>query len=230
MANDFRKLKEEADIEEVVNYLGIETYPRGDAIFIHCPSPQHKDKHATNCYFKHGWNNVYCWSCCKQFQAIDLIMYESGCDYGTAAEILWNIEGRPDWYKDKSWKDKSIHKKFSLTGKECRLIGIKLPNYVLMPKKYTEIPDFLNHEKIKGFEYDKREIDGYLLSERCKTSWEDFMTEKEFKELVRRKCLEKLNKYKRLNDVMEVKHLFKVEIRAIENIWRKTYGKPPITR
>ena len=104
--NEYARLKEEADIARVVQYLGIEVSKKGSAYFIHCPLPEHNDQHATNCYFREGWNNVYCTVCCKAVNAIDLIILETGMDYGEAADLLWELEGRPDWYYG-NWKKKS---------------------------------------------------------------------------------------------------------------------------
>ena len=106
MSNNFSRLKDEADIGEVVDYLGLHVTPKGSARFILCPNPAHDDTHPDNCYFKAGWNNVYCTVCHKAIQAIDLISYVAGASYGTAADTLWEIEGRPDWYYDRSYGKK----------------------------------------------------------------------------------------------------------------------------
>ena len=39
--NEYARLKEEADIARVVQYLGIEVSKKGSAYFIHCPLPEH---------------------------------------------------------------------------------------------------------------------------------------------------------------------------------------------
>ena len=72
--NDISRLKEEADIAMVVAYLGIPTYKRGSATFLLCPNPEHDDHKPTNCYYKDGWNNVYCRACGCSTNAINLIM------------------------------------------------------------------------------------------------------------------------------------------------------------
>ena len=44
MSNDFRRLKEEADIRSVVYYCGIQKGRRiGGAQFVVCPNPEHED-------------------------------------------------------------------------------------------------------------------------------------------------------------------------------------------
>ncbi len=227
MANDFRRLKEEADIEEVVNYLGLDTYPKGSVTFLLCPNPHHDDSEPTNCYYKKGWNNLYCYACEKSIQAIDLIMYKTGCDYGSAADILWKLEGRPSWYKDDSWKtkNKNIKQKFSLTGKECKIIGITLPHKISIPKKYTGIREYFSDKMPKGYVYDDNDIDGYILSEKQKISWEDFWTENEFKQLVRNKCIEKLQSYQYMDSIFINEDLFKEEKEIINDIFKRATAK-----
>ena len=43
MSNNFARLKDEADIGEVVDYLGLHVTPKGSARFILCPNPAHDD-------------------------------------------------------------------------------------------------------------------------------------------------------------------------------------------
>ena len=90
--NNYARLKQEADIEAVVNYLGIPVRRKGTSCFLLCPLPGHTDRHATNCYFKPGWNNLYCTACGAAINAIDLIIYTLHVEYGQAADILWELE------------------------------------------------------------------------------------------------------------------------------------------
>ena len=141
------RLKQEADIERVVDHLHLDTFPKGSAIFIHCPNPLHNDVHPTNCYFKSGWNNAICLGCGQRFNAIDLIMDVTGCDFGEAADELWEISGRPDWYRDNDRKGKKRKEKkpeFSISGDECKIIGLKLPNKISIPKEQS-------YEKLTGY-------------------------------------------------------------------------------
>lgn len=111
MKNDYARLKEEADIETVVEYLGLETHRKGSAFFITCPLPGHRDEHPTNCYFKSGWNNVYCNVCGESINAIDLIMLTKDVSYGEAVDELWRLEGCPDWYYAEYSKSKKRRRK-----------------------------------------------------------------------------------------------------------------------
>lgn len=210
MANDFRRLKEEAVIEEVVDYLGIEAHVKGSAKFILCPLPGHNDKHPTNCYFKKGWSNVYCSACGRAIQAIDLIMHTKFCSYGEAADILWEIEGCPDWYRDETWRKQNknnVKIPFSVTGKEAEIIGIHMPRNILSPVSYSDCRTFLSGDVPKGYAYDGREIDGYLLSKIERVTYKDFMSEDEFKGLVLSKCKETLDNYENVEDSLKKRGL-----------------------
>ena len=173
---DIKRLKAEADIGSVVNYLGIKVTQKGSANFILCPLPEHQDKHATNCYYKKGDNYLYCSTCGKPIQAIDLIMYHNGVDFKEAADILWEIEGRPDWYKTTASSKKQ---RFSLSASEGQLI------------KLSVSPD-----------------------------WIKYLTEKEFKALVKKKCVKTLSDYDKIENTLNRK-VFSVEREKINNIIKK---------
>lgn len=185
MGNNYQRLKDEADINSVVEYLGIQKFSKGSNVFIHCPLPRHDDKHPTNCYYKPGWNNVYCQRCGKAIKAIDLIMYTAGLDYGHAADTLWAIEGCPEWYYEKKRKaEKAV---FSLSGKEAKIIGIYLPHSVgKLIRSYDEKPKLKKTSSLAASDPEWIEI------ARQQVSWQDFMSERDFKKYVVCKCDEKL--------------------------------------
>lgn len=145
--NDISRLKEEADIAMVVAYLGIPTYKRGSATFLLCPNPEHDDHKPTNCYYKDGWNNVYCRACGCSTNAINLIMQETGKDFSDAADLLWELEGRPEWYKQEK-KKKNPVPDFRISREEAEQIGIHFPGRLLAPVAYA-----LTIHKSQGSEY-----------------------------------------------------------------------------
>lgn len=49
-----QRLIQDVNILDVVNYLGIACHKKGSNYFLLCPSPEHNDTHATNCYCKDG--------------------------------------------------------------------------------------------------------------------------------------------------------------------------------
>lgn len=190
MGNNFRRLKEEADIDAVVEYLGIQKFSKGANIFIHCPLPGHDDKRPTNCYYKPGWNNLYCQRCGKSIKAIDLIMYTAGLEYGAAADALWEIEGRPEWYYEK--KQKNGREIFSLSGKEANIIGIHLPHKI---EKFVCLYDEKPVNKNKNFSWAISDSE-WIENRWEQLTWQDFMTEHDFKQLVIKKCNERLHLFK----------------------------------
>ena len=204
--NNFYRLKQEADIAAVISYLQIPVQKKGSSYFIQCPLPEHNDKHATNCYYKDGWNNVYCYVCGKAIHAIDLIMYIQKCSYGEAADALWELEGRPDWYHA-DWKNKKKPKKkrLEISKDEASLLGIHLPSFVSCPSYLSETKEDLEH----GQQYDKRNIDGYLLCNVCRVTSGDFISEEEFIALVMSKCNE------RFTEIKETAAYFKCLIMAL---------------
>lgn len=203
--NDIARLKEEADIEAVVSYLGIPTVKKGNAYFIRCPQPGHDDKKPTNCYFKPGWSNVYCQACGSSTNAVDLIMYTKGCSYGEAADTLWEIEGRPSWYYKRDQRKKKAL--FSLTREEADLIGFHMPSRVLCPESMSEIKKDIRRDQA----YDQSQLDGYVICKVNHMSITDFLTQRDYESLVLGKTREKIQKfrilkkrYSRKNDVLTV--------------------------
>lgn len=165
--NNIQRLKDEADIASVIAYLGIETKKKGSCTFILCPNPEHDDTHPDNCYFKNGWNNVLCRACNSSINAIDLIMYNRGVSYGTAADILWEISGRPDWYYAKKKKKQE----FSLSIDEQKLIGLHLPTRIQIPVSISSSKSELSKNRM----YDSHYIDGYLQLENKYVVYSDFV-------------------------------------------------------
>jgi len=184
MPNNYQRLKEEADIAAVVDSLQIPVTRRGSAWFLPCPNPGHTDEHATNCYYKDGWNNVYCCACGKSFQAIDLIMFTLSCDYGEAADYLWELEGRPSWYYNR--KQKEERERFTLTREEAKLLGLHPVGKAYLPERMHDQKESL----AGGREYYQKELDSYLECRVERVRWQDFLTETQYRAVVRNKCRE----------------------------------------
>lgn len=189
--NDFRRLKEEADIGMVLSYLNIPVQRKGVNYFLPCPNPSHSDEHPNNCYYKDGWNNVYCCACGKSMQALDIIIWTLGCSYGEAADILWEIEGKPDWYycERKSKKEKYT---FQVSKEELEIIGFHFPGRVLKPKQVLD-------EKIqleRGQQFDNHYVDGYLLCDVEMCNYRTFLSEMQYAWIVKKKAQESMEKAK----------------------------------
>lgn len=196
--NDYRRLKDEADIAAVIEYLHIPVKKMGYNYFISCPHPDHNDSHPTNCYYREGWNNVYCMACGQSMKALDIIMWTLGCSYGEAADILWEIEGCPEWYYAK--KEKKKKNSFAITRDEAKLIGIHYPGHLLSPCNISNIKEKIDHQ----YEYDHQCIDGYLKCKVYRFSYRDFMTEKQYVCIVKNKSLERIQALSKIESYLKM--------------------------
>lgn len=158
MANDYKRLKDEANIDEVVDYLGLTKQGSASITKILCPI--HED-HNPTMYYKKGWSSCYCPACAKSLSAPDLIMAYTGKNFKEACETLWEIEGRPDWYKPDEKVDKD--KSFNTTPEEDELLEIVNNNYIKTIA--YESPDKVQGGKFKidyyceGFDPAKKEVE-----------------------------------------------------------------------
>lgn len=188
--NNIQRLKDEADIASVISYLGIPTHRKGSCTFILCPRPGHDDQHPTNCYYKDGWNNVLCRACNTSINAIDLIMYTTGRTYGEAADLLWEISGRPDWYYAK----RSKKKEFTLTEDEKTLIGLHLPTRILVPASLKDFKEPLGKDR----RYDQAYTEGYLQLQTRYVTTSDFADRKTFLRIVFNRTTDTLSRLRHL--------------------------------
>lgn len=190
--NDITRLKEEADIGQVVDALGLQKWKKGSAFFILCPFPDHDDQHPDNCYYKDGWNNVYCNACGRAMNAVDLIMVVTNKTYGEAADFLWELEGRPSWYYADQHSRRKKKNAFTLSRKEAALIGIHYPSMILLPEGLSiDKPDKYNPSYTKD--------DGYVKCQVYHPQLDDLLTEDQFRAIAKNKALETLNRCKCIN-------------------------------
>ena len=197
MARDFRRLKQEANILDVLHALGYseggdgpKSIKRmGQNYFVHCPVPSHNDAHMS-CRCKQGWPNLLCESCRTSTYGIDLIMYETGCSELEAADQLWKIEGCPDWYKA---SDKKGSTRFNLTWKEQNLIGFFVPTGIETPETiYSFKPkDLEKDERVNPeMSYFDRNLDyHYVSSKRIPVEMKDFLPDEMFTLMARNKAI-----------------------------------------
>lgn len=189
--NNIQRLKDEADIASVISYLGIPTFHKGASTFILCPRPEHKDEHPTNCYYKEGWNNVLCRVCNTSINAIDLIINTTGKGYGEAADLLWEISGRPDWYYAK----KSKKKEFILTEEERTLIGLHLPSRILIP---VSLQDYKRAPTKKNRCYDPSCVEDYLELQTKYVNTSDFADRTMFRRIIFNRTTDTLSRLRYL--------------------------------
>lgn len=203
MSRDFRRLKKEANILEVLYALGYSEggdgpksiRKMGQNYFIHCPVPTHNDRHMS-CRCKRGWSNLLCESCRETIYGIDLIMYETGCSELEAADRLWEIEGRPSWYK--TIEKKKGPKRLTLTWEEQNLIGFHLPSRVAVPESiYDSKPRDLGKDQVvdaKLSYYDTNMEYHYIVCREERSEISDFMDDKTYATLVLNRSIIMKNK------------------------------------
>lgn len=206
MESQMKRLKDEADIGAVVRALGIPTERKGASYFIRCPSPKHKDD-TPSAYFKEGWNNIYCNSCCRAFKALDLIMFVTGMDVKAAADYLWELEGRPGWFV----ASKEERERFSLTPGEARHIGLRPSGEAACLVSASPVKEPLG----AGESYDPHRINGYVKFRRERLSWRDFMTGQEYVRLVAEKAAEAAGVYQSAGLLEEEKEALRIRGKAL---------------
>lgn len=219
MSRNFRRLKEEADISRVVDYCGIQRGRRiGSAQFVTCPNPEHDDRHPTNAYYRDGWNTIFCTTCNKNMEAIDIIMWQLGVSFEEAANILWELEGEPDWYQEKNNR-KGKHS-FMISISELELIGIQIPSYVYIPIRYSEYQEYKPDKIPAGYLY-QYTGSGYLLVKRVRTDWKDYLSEKDMVSAVLMNARKRLAEYDQIELMLGQADLFIEERQKISELIKR---------
>ena len=83
-----QRLIQDVNILDVVNYLGIVCHKKGSNYFLLCPSPEHNDTHATNCYCKDGGTRVVCKACGYFASPIELVKDVTGMSFFDAVNVV----------------------------------------------------------------------------------------------------------------------------------------------
>jgi DNA primase len=159
---DIDELREDADIEAVVDALGLETFPSGSNIFLYCPNPDHNDRHPTNCYFKRGWNHVYCTVCGKTFNAIDIIMWQTGAGFSDAVRTLAKIQGISESELDRQ-KRKSKGDRPEISNRDLRYLGAWVPSFIEEPMTETQCRMAASQDMPRELVEDRNSI-SYIIS------------------------------------------------------------------
>lgn len=92
-----QRLIQDVNILDVVNYLGIACHKKGSNYFLLCPSPEHNDTHATNCYCKDGGTRVVCKACGYFASPIELVKDVTRMSFFDAVNVVWEIAGCPSY-------------------------------------------------------------------------------------------------------------------------------------
>lgn len=126
MANDHKRLIEESDMIQVLDYMGYKTVQKGVFTFLYCPVHE-RDLEGTNhplnnCFTKNGDNYCYCKRCAKGFNTKDYLIEKEQIDFGKAYDLLYTIMGEPSYYKTRG--NKKTKKEKEVEEKESKLFNI----------------------------------------------------------------------------------------------------------
>ena len=205
-----QRLIQDVNILDVVNYLGIACHKKGSNYFLLCPSPEHNDTHATNCYCKDGGTRVVCKACGYFASPIELVKDVTGMSFFDAVNVVWEIAGCPSYLYEMEPEKKCS---FYLTYKEAQLIGIKLPNHIYLPIGEDDCKEVKKITKDRA--YDPKRLE-YVYCKKERISWKSFFSEREFAALVYDKALEKIQRFsdmeKQLQSFAGKQEVFDVDI------------------
>ena len=208
--NKINELKEGVYIKTVLDYLGYPYKKSGVNYFCKCPSPEHNDKHDTNCHFKEDWHKLYCEACGASISSIDLIMYVTGCNFKEALNVLWEINGCPDWFLDKP-SDTII-----LNKRQRELLDWH-------PNPQIDVPIGMSEFKPKG-KYNLSD-NYYVITKTINAYNKDFATQKELLDMLYNKCNEKITDLKKLYgmyyDYDDIIEILKNDIKEITSLRTK---------
>ena len=182
--NKINQLKEGVYIKSVLDYLGYPYKKAGTNYFCKCPAPGHNDKHDTNCHFKDNWHKLYCEACGASISSIDLIMYVTGRDFKEALNVLWEINGCPEWFLEKPTNSVFLNKR------QRQLLNWKPNPQIVIPVGMTEVKP----KESKYFIEDNI----YVKTQDINVKSADFASSSEMLSILYNKCTEKLVELKNL--------------------------------
>lgn len=81
-------LRNDVDVADVIDTLGVPTARRGSRVTFHCPDCG--DPHAA---MNLNRNLAYCFRCERSFNTIDLVMAQRNCTFLEAVEFLETLLG-----------------------------------------------------------------------------------------------------------------------------------------
>lgn len=185
------RLIEEADIVDVLNYIGV-SVTRGKNF--RCINPDHTDRKASMGIVPNK-NVCHCFACGYSANPIKLICDYHHVNFLEALEILAEIEGKPSWFEPQKKEKKGLKKPlFHLSKDELTVVGLYVQPFY-HPVGFAFKPDDskrnIKYEWVPAGYYDGDDNDYYIKHERV--SCNDMMPENEvFAELVEKKCKEKM--------------------------------------
>ena len=136
MANNHKRLIEESEMLDVIHARGYRTTQKGINTFLFCPEHENSYEGSnhpqSNCFTKRGQNFCYCLVCQKKFNTKEYLELKENISFGEAYDMLYEIMGRPSYYKDRTgqktdenFKKEQEYKMFLDNFLNIRYIGLE---------------------------------------------------------------------------------------------------------
>lgn len=93
MKFDTKMIKASADIETVVDALGIDGERKGRYLAILCPNPDHHDRHIGSCMINLEKQECRCYSCGARYDVISLAQTVNGSSFPEACRFVMDACG-----------------------------------------------------------------------------------------------------------------------------------------
>lgn len=202
-------IKDVADMESVVDYLGLETQRRGSKVSFLCPA--HEDTHFGSCYIM-GNDGYKCYACGHHGDAIELVQLVRNCSFDTACDLLGEAFGISFSKEKKKMKPS----KKLLSEEKLKLIGLGRESNT--EKVYADLYAFPDHAHIAikdskkyrvrwepAFDAENEYDLNILQVVVCKNPLQMLLDENEnaYKDLIYRKAIEAADKYRRMLDMAQ---------------------------
>lgn len=102
--NRAQAIQAHVSIFDVMDVLGL--WHHGPGTYqIHCPNPRHDDVNPSARVFG-GTNSIYCWTCGKTWDVVELVRDTKQITFNAACDFLENCFGQFNYDKDPAWVTK----------------------------------------------------------------------------------------------------------------------------
>lgn len=135
------QLKDEWDIVDVCEQVGITLQTKGSYIYALCPNSSHDDHRFGSCRINKNKQICTCFACQKSWDVYGIIEETQGLSFIDAVLYLAQLSGRLEDFEVEEDKPKKLF----LSKKELELLGIPFLNH---PIKYNQIVS-LSESKLK---------------------------------------------------------------------------------
>lgn len=156
---DIKRLAEDADVETVVDYLGLDTRRMGRKISILCPC--HNDRHFGSCYLTQ--KGYYCFACHAKGSVFDLVKNVEQISFHDAIKAVANMCGGEERYRLQDTKRKDDKPHYYLDKDIMSLVDLTDERVVESPANMYQRFEL---DDCYGFDWypSDKDDDGYYVS------------------------------------------------------------------